>query len=195
MLADFTERSEFFGNVSLKSYSPFSVKVDKSHRNYGGRTMVNYTPHLSVEEGNQLEQAIDSIMDKKFVWFDPAVNIEEAIAKMARSNITGGPVLNEKHEMIGFLSQKDCLRYATQIRYYNDQAGLVSDCMSEHCFSLHRSTSVAKAIQSFIDNWFYSYPVVDDDGTVIGLITRGKVLNFVHKQAQTCWKKQKKSAA
>ena len=151
--------------------------------------MVNYTPHLVHEDGNQFEKTIDHIMEKKFVWFEAGASIEKAIDKIVRANVTGAPVLDKDMKLVGYLSQKDCLKLATQLRYLNEMPRFVEDCMSRDLHSINGSTTIFHAIQAFIDKWFHSYPVVDDSGRVIGVLSRNKVLSFVNKQSQTAWKK------
>lgn len=151
--------------------------------------MVNYTPRTVDERSHQFEDSIDTIMDKKFVWFSAKSGIEEAIEKMVRADVTGAPVLDDDQRLVGYLSQKDGLKLATQLRYLNDQARFVEDYMSHDLYSFHFKTSIFHVIQAFIDRWFHSYPITNDQGKVVGVISRNKMLAFVNKQSQTNWKK------
>ncbi|SMF36098.1 CBS domain-containing protein [Pseudobacteriovorax antillogorgiicola] len=155
--------------------------------------MVNYTPHLVREETNQFEEPIATIMDRSYLWFEAASSIETAIDKIVAANITGAPVLNKEKRLVGFLSQKDCLKLATQLRYLNEQPRFVEDYMSHDIYSMNQKTTIFHAIQSFIDRWFHAYPVTDDDGHVVGVLSRNKVLEFVNQQSQTAWKGKKAS--
>lgn len=151
--------------------------------------MVNYTPKRYEDHSNPFEGTIDQVMDKKYVSFHQKASIEDAIKKMLRADVTGAPVIDDDNRLVGYLSQRDCLKQATQMRYLNEQARLVEDYMGHDLVSFHFKTNIFHVIQSFIDKWIHAYPITDDQGKVIGVITRHKMLSFVNKQNQTAWKK------
>ena len=151
--------------------------------------MVNFTPKLHEDDGNPFEGPIEEIMDKQFVFFDAKVSIEEAIKKILRTGVTGAPVVDENHKLVGYLSQRDCLKQAIQVRYLNEQARLVEDYMVREVASLHRRTHILAGIQSFIDTVLHVYPVVNDDNKVVGVVRRDAMLAFVSRQNQTAWKR------
>ena len=155
--------------------------------------MVNYTPHLVKEESNPFAGTVDEIMVRSFTFFRESDSIESAVAKIVKEDLTGAPVLDENRRPVGFLSQKDCLKFATQLRYLNEEPGQVRDYMShDHC-CLTTRTKVFDAIQSFINKWFHTYPVVDEDGKVVGLLSRNQILRLVNKTTNTSWRGLKKA--
>lgn len=149
---------------------------------------MNFQPRkLVVKENNQLAVTVESVMSKRFVWVQASAHIESAIEKILKSNQTGAPVLNKNKEPVGFLSQKDCLKLATQLRYFNSYPGYVSDYMTQNVEVLQGTNKLFDAINCFIDKWYHAYPVVNPNNQVIGLLTRKKVLEYVKSINQTSW--------
>ena len=68
-------------------------------------------------------------MSKKFVTFSPDMDVLEATDLMVRHNISGGPVVDRTGNLVGVLSEIDCLRAATQGAYYSSGGGRVSEVM------------------------------------------------------------------
>ena len=76
---------------------------------------------------DQKQQKVDDFVNKNFLYFKEDTPIEEALKKLSKSDLTGAPVLDEQGRAVGFLSDKDCLRLATSIRYLNIEGGFVSE--------------------------------------------------------------------
>ncbi len=149
---------------------------------------MNFQPRkVVVKENNQLAITVEGVMTRRFVWVSSSANIEEAIEKIVKSNQTGAPVLNKNKEPVGFISQKDCLKLATQLRYFNSYPGFVSNYMTQNVEVLHNKVKLFDAINCFIEKWFHAYPVVNEKNQVIGLLTRKKVLEYVNTINQTSW--------
>ena len=149
---------------------------------------MNFQPgKVRIKENNQLAITVESVMSRRFVWVSSSANIEEAIEIIVKSNQTGAPVLNQNKEPVGFLSQKDCLKLATQLRYFNSYPGFVSDYMTQNVVVFHRKIKLFDAINSFIEKWFHAYPIINDRNQVMGLLTRKKVLEYVNSINQTSW--------
>ena len=149
---------------------------------------MNYRPRRMLKkESNQLKAKVGEVMSTRFVSVEPKESIDVAIEQIIKSHQTGAPVLNEHKNPIGFLSQKDCLKLATQLRYFNGFPGIVEDYMTKDVSFLTESTSLFDAIQAFIKNWYHAYPVVNEKEQVVGLLTRKKVLEYVNAINQTHW--------
>ena len=45
--------------------------------------------------------------------------IEDVIQSLIKNKISGGPVVNDKNELVGMISEGDCLKQISESRYYN----------------------------------------------------------------------------
>lgn len=108
--------------------------------------------------------------------FTPDMDILRAIHKMLESRISGAPVIDEHGNMIGFLSEKDCMQVALNAAYQQDgAAGRVSEFMSINVEILDVDTPIIDVAERFLKGSFKRFPVVMDN-RLVGTITRQNVL-------------------
>ena len=83
--------------------------------------------------------------------FTPDMDILRAIHKLLDSRISGAPVIDEHSNMIGFLSEKDCMQVALNAAYQQDgAAGRVSEFMSSNVESLDVETPILDVAERFL---------------------------------------------
>ena len=78
-----------------------------------------------------LNYTVKDFMATKLITFLPKTPIEVAVGTFLKNKISGAPVINEKNELIGVISEKDCMRTLMEYSYHNDLGGLVEDYMSK----------------------------------------------------------------
>ena len=59
---------------------------------------------------------VSDYMTRKLVTFKANQPIEEVINAIIKHRISGGPVVNEKHELIGVISEGDCIKEISESR-------------------------------------------------------------------------------
>lgn len=108
--------------------------------------------------------------------FTPDMDILQAIYKMLESRISGAPVLDVHGNMIGFLSEKDCMQVALNAAYQQDgAAGRVSEFMTDNIQTLDVETPIIEVAELFLKGSFKRFPVVTDN-RLVGTITRQNIL-------------------
>ena len=120
--------------------------------------------------------------------FSPDQEIGDAIQIMLDKRISGGPVLNARRELVGMLSEKDCLKILFQSSYHNVPAGKgkVKDYMSENVKTLDIDTSVVDAANEFLSTYVRRFPVVDN-GILKGQVSRRDIMKAALKIKSTTW--------
>ena len=126
--------------------------------------------------------SVGDYMNKSPVTFTTNMPVVEAVERLLRVQQTGGPVLDENNRVIGFLSEQDCLAQMLASSYYNEQISLVKDIMRTEVLSIKPYTSVLELAQQMLLAKPKFYPVVDDDGYLLGSINRNAVLNAIDVQ-------------
>lgn len=94
----------------------------------------------------------DDYMSKNPVTFTEATDIFDAIHMLITRKVSGGTVLNEHNEVIGVLSEIDCLKAIVNTGYYHEGGGTVSDFMhygdidfmNTHCDIIGAAESLIK---------------------------------------------------
>ena len=108
--------------------------------------------------------------------FTADMDVLRAIHKMLESRISGAPVIDEHGNMIGFLSEKDCMQVALNAAYQQDgAAGRVSEFMSTSVDTLDVDTLIIDVAELFLKGSYKRFPVVMDN-RLVGTITRQNVL-------------------
>ncbi|UXX78898.1 CBS domain-containing protein [Reichenbachiella carrageenanivorans] len=133
-------------------------------------------------------ETIADYMATDLITFTPDQEIAQAIDIMLTKRISGGPVLNEKRELVGMLSEKDCLKVLVQSSYHNMPSGkgLVKDYMSENVKTLEMDTDVVACANEFLNTYFRRFPVTQN-GILKGQISRRDIMRAAQKIKATTW--------
>jgi len=108
--------------------------------------------------------------------FTPDMDILQAINKLLESRISGGPVLDHHGNLVGFLSEKDCMQVALDAGYYQGTAaGKVSEFMTEGVETIDVETPIIEVAERFLKGSYKRFPVVHDN-RLVGTITRSNIL-------------------
>jgi CBS domain-containing protein len=120
------------------------------------------------------------IMTKKLITFTPDTQVLKAIDKLISYRISGAPVLDDNGNMIGMLSEIDCMQTFVQSAYHNEIGGLVKDFMSLEVITITSSIGIVDLAEFFLETHFRRLPVVDN-GKLVGQVSRRDVLRAIQK--------------
>ena len=111
------------------------------------------------------------------ITFNPDQPIQDVISIIIDKKISGAPVLDDQHHLVGMISEKDCLRIIVDQAYYNMPAETrkVSDYMTPKVQSLSLKTNVVEAAIEFLNSPIRRFPVVEN-GMLIGQVSRRHIL-------------------
>lgn len=122
------------------------------------------------------------------IIFTLEMPVAEAVEKLIEAQQTGGPVIDARRGLVGFLSEQDCLRQMIESSYYREQVARVKDIMQEQVKSVKPDDSVLEVAQRLLSDRIKVYPVVDDEGTLFGTINRTQILQAIDIQLQDAYK-------
>jgi CBS domain-containing protein len=60
------------------------------------------------------------------VTFKPDMEVMDAIHELVKQRIAGAPVVDDKGDLVGMLSELDCMKVALNAGYYGDWGGPVA---------------------------------------------------------------------
>lgn len=131
---------------------------------------------------------VSKYMAKDLITFSPDQEIEEAIDIMLEKRISGGPVLNEKKELIGMLSEKDCLKVIVDAKYHNqpNAKNTVKDYMNISVKTIEIDMDVVDAANEFLNSNFRRFPVVEN-GLLKGQVSRRDIMRAARELKGTTW--------
>ncbi|GAK75112.1 inosine monophosphate dehydrogenase-related protein [Nonlabens ulvanivorans] len=142
-----------------------------------------------VSSSNQAFQVKD-FMTRKLVTFNPDQGITTVMETLLKQRITGGPVVNEKKELVGIISDTDLMHVIGDSRYHNMPVGdrKVSDYMSKQVDTIEAEADIFEAATRFLKTGHRRFPVTEN-GTLIGQISRMDVIIAATKLKGEDWQK------
>jgi len=108
---------------------------------------------------------------------------------MIEKKISGAPVLNEKRELVGILSEKDCLKVIIESAYHDQpvQGGKVKDYMnSNNIKTISVEKDVLDVANEFLNTNYRRFPVLDK-GKLVGQISRRDILKAAQNMGKSNW--------
>lgn len=107
---------------------------------------------------------------------DPDASIMSAVAILVENNISGLLVLDGNSELVGILTERDCIDVALNAGYFDEGGGRVRDYMSTEVETIDADMSLMDLAEKFTRSSYRRYPVNDGD-RLVGLIARRDVLS------------------
>lgn len=131
-----------------------------------------YAENITRVEELAYELRINEVMTEDIYCLDPEMNMETALDIFQEQRFSGAPV-TEKEELIGILSIEDLIR---ALREKNLEAA-VSHYMTTSLTTVRGSDPVVEALKTFAKTKFGRLPVLDKEGNLVGIITKGDISN------------------
>ncbi|WP_293368647.1 CBS domain-containing protein [Nevskia sp.] len=117
-------------------------------------------------------------MTTKLVTFRPDMEVMHAVHTLVEKGISGAPVVDAKGNLLGVLSQRDCLEVALTAAQDSCIAGPVAQYMSEKPVTVDPETNLTQLATMFCTAPFRRYPVIEN-GQLVGQISRSDVLRAI----------------
>ncbi|MBO6523881.1 MAG: CBS domain-containing protein [Balneolaceae bacterium] len=137
-----------------------------------------------------VDQAIlaRDFMTKKLITFSPGQPLNEVIQILISKGISGGPVLNEKGELIGVISEGDCLKEVVKGKYNNSpqMMGVVEDYMTADPVTVGPNENIFEIAQLFLKLRLRRFPVLDQ-GKLVGQISQRDVMAAIQDLKNETW--------
>jgi len=106
--------------------------------------------------------------------------IYEAMELLINKEITGMPVVDDDMNLIGVITEKDCLRL-----FYGDkdeENKTVRHFMTQPAVHYNENDSLRTICDFMMINYFRRIPVTTKDGKVVGILSRPDVIKYILKQ-------------
>jgi CBS domain-containing protein len=116
-------------------------------------------------------------MTRKLISFRPDQSVMEVMSILIKKKISGGPVVNDKYELVGIISEGDCIKQISESRYYNQplEDVKVEAHMAKNVDTLDGNMNVFDAAKKFLESKHRRFPIVEN-GKLIGQISQKDVL-------------------
>jgi CBS domain-containing protein len=115
-------------------------------------------------------------------------NIRDAVILMLEKKIIGVSVVDEDHNLAGYLSEQDCVAQMLNVVFHSEEPGPVHEVMAKDVMTVTPDTTVVELAETIITARPKNYPVIDD-GKLVGLISRTEVLQALIDNSNTSYHK------
>jgi len=131
---------------------------------------------------------VSDYMTKKLITFKPKQSVMEVMQTLIKNKISGGPVVNKKNELLGIISEGDCMKEISESRYYNIPLAdaVVEKYMVIDVEIITDDISIFDAASKFFKSHRKRFPVIKD-GKLIGQISRRDVLKAALEAEANHW--------
>lgn len=120
------------------------------------------------------------IMTTDVVSVTKETPIYEAMEHLIKNEITGMPVVDDEMNLIGVITEKDCLRlfHADE----DERNKTVGYFMTQPAVHYKEDDSLQTICDFMIINYFRRVPVTDKKGKVVGILSRPDVIQYILDQ-------------
>jgi CBS domain-containing protein len=128
---------------------------------------------------------VRDFMDKYVDTLTPDADIRDAVDFLLEKRITGVLVANNKKQLVGILTEYDCLRLLTMGDAAHDvPTGKVKDFMTSDVQTIPPTMDIYYAAGLFVSSKVRRFPVVEN-GRIVGAVTRFDILRAVKRHLPT----------
>lgn len=151
-----------------------------------------------------MKKSVKNFMTKKVVAVKESESIKKLFKLMDKHDILGAPVVNEKNQVIGIVTESDLINHFTTIEsprginllgsiVYLDDINEFNENLKDHCaetvkdimtnkvITLEANAILLDAINLMATNKITRLPVVDKNNKLIGIITRSDIVHQIAK--------------
>ncbi|GLU42748.1 CBS domain-containing protein [Allomuricauda sp. NBRC 101325] len=149
----------------------------------------SYTGRRVKEIPKETRLKVSDYMTRNLITFNPEQPIEEVIEALLKYKISGGPVVNEKNELIGMISEGDCIKHISDSRYYNMPMAerKVGLRMVKNVETIDGNMNIFDAAKKFLEVKRRRFPIVEN-GKLVGQISQKDILKATMSLKSEHWK-------
>ena len=140
---------------------------------------------------NEEQILVSDYMTTKLITFKAEDSLDLVISQLIKYKISGGPVVNDKNELVGIISETDCIKHISESKYYNmpsDRNNTVGKYMVTDVDTIDKDMNIFDAAFKFLSSRRRRFPVVDNKNKLIGQLSQKDVLKAALKVKGNTWK-------
>jgi CBS domain-containing protein len=122
--------------------------------------------------------SVREFMVRNPLVFTPQTDLLDAVRMLVDRRISGAPVVDERGNLVGVLTEGDFIEAALVAGYQGERGGCVSEYMSREVEVVHANDSLLDVAMRFVKTRYRRYPVVEEN-RLVGVVGRRDVLRAV----------------
>jgi len=156
-------------------------------RNYGADI---YKEASRTESGKSPVFHASEIMSSPVFTINPELSVNDAWKEFMNRKVRHMPVLSSDNKIIGIISDRDILKkiIISDGKIETAENAAVKDIMSTDVIATNPLTDIRRIAKAMLDNHISAMPVVNEDGSMAGIITRSDILYaIIHQPELKLW--------
>ena len=121
---------------------------------------------------------VKNYMTTRLITLSKDMDVYFAIGLLLKNRISGAPVTDNNNNLVGILSEKDCLRIFATGSFYDMPGGPVSKFMTDVVSKVMPNSDLFSVADMFLKHNFRRMPVVEGK-KLVGQISRSDVLKAI----------------
>ncbi len=144
---------------------------------------------VSLKKGSLEKIKVSDYMSTKLITFKPEQCVLEVMNVLIKKKISGAPVVNDNNELVGIISEGDCMKQISQSRYYNQplEDVKVEEHMAREVETIDGDMNVFDAADKFLNSRRRRFPILKE-GKLVGLISQKDVLKAALQLKGHSWR-------
>ncbi len=132
---------------------------------------------------------VSDYMTTSLITFKPDQSIESVMQALIKNRISGGPVVNDKNELVGIISEGDCIKQISESRYYNMpmQDQTIEKHMASNVETIDGNMNIFDAANKFLESKRRRFPILEN-GKLVGQISQKDILKAAMTMKGQTWK-------
>lgn len=120
---------------------------------------------------------VEDYMTRSLITFHKDQLVIEVMEALIKNRISGAPVVNEHRELVGIISDGDCMKQISESRYYNMPIGdmKIDKFMETNVHTIDKKINIFDCASLFYKHNCRRFPIVEN-GKLIGQISRKDIL-------------------
>jgi len=149
----------------------------------------NFQGARTPQSKENMSLKVSDYMTTNLITFTPDQSIESVIQSLIKYRISGGPVVNANKELIGIISEGDCIKQISESRYYNMpiQDQTIEKYMVKNVDTIDGNMNIFDAANKFLASKRRRFPIVEN-GQLVGQISQKDVLKAAMEMKGHNWK-------
>ncbi|WP_313114774.1 CBS domain-containing protein [Aequorivita sediminis] len=131
---------------------------------------------------------VSDYMTRNLITFKPEQSIIEVVEVLVKKGISGGPVINNNNELVGIISEGDCLKELSDARYHNHpmEDVKVELHMIKNVETIDGEMNVLDAANKFLESKHRRFPILEN-GKLAGQISQSDILRAALELKGQTW--------
>ena len=123
-------------------------------------------------------RAASDFMTPDPVVLTPEMAVHRAMRTLLENEISGAPVVDERGELVGILTERDCLEVVFRASYHKELGGSVADYMTREVQTIEAEMDIVEVVELFFKSPYRRFPVLSGH-QLVGQISRRAILRAV----------------